>query len=65
MKRIKIIAHRVDERLCGHIRIDQEAERKLLQLARQTGLSKRYLASQIIIQGAELVEIEEGEQDGR
>lgn len=56
VKAIKIKAHRVDSRLIGTVRIDAAAETKLRQLCRESGLSARYLASQIIIQGADFVQ---------
>ena len=45
-----------DERLVGVVKITPEAERIVRQLCRQSGLSARYLVSEIIKQGADLVE---------
>ena len=59
MKKIMIAAHKVDERLCGHVRLMPEAEKRLRELCRETGLSARYMASQIIIQAADEVEVVE------
>lgn len=56
MKTIKIVSHKVEERLAGHVRLDAAAETKLRQLCRESGLSARYVASQIILQGADYVE---------
>lgn len=39
--------------------LDEEAERLVKQLQRETGLSAKYIVSQIIIQGFDLVEIKE------
>ena len=54
-KPIKIMVH-PDERLVGVVKITPEAERIVRQLCRQSGLSARYLVSEIIKQGADLVE---------
>ncbi len=43
----------------GVIRVDAQAEDILRQLSAQTGLTVKYIASQIIIQGAELVSVVE------
>ena len=58
--RITLTVHKPkDERRC--VQISAEANAVLMDLYRATGLPVGYLVSQIIIQGAELVEIvEEG-----
>lgn len=53
---IKITVHEPAERLTGLVKITPEAERVVRQLCRQSGLSARYLVSEIIKQGADLVE---------
>lgn len=58
MNKIKIKVHKADTRLCGHVRLTPEAERILRELQVETGLSARFLASQIIIQAADDVEVE-------
>lgn len=58
MNKIKIKVHKADKRLCGHVRLTPEAERRLRMLQVETGLSGRFLASQIIIQAADDVEVE-------
>lgn len=45
--------------MCGVVRLNEEAERLIRQLQRETGLSAKYIVSQIIIQGFDLVEIKE------
>lgn len=49
-----------DKNLCGVIKISPQAETRLLELAAETGLSIRTIASELILQGAEMVEIVEG-----
>lgn len=39
------------------IRINGAAEKKLNELQRETGLSRSYIASQMIIQGSDMVDI--------
>ena len=53
---IRIKTHDVGERLVGNVKITPEAEQVLRQLCRQSGLSIRYLVSEIVCQGADLVE---------
>ena len=43
------------------VRITPEAGERLLQLQRETGLSARYIVSQIILQSADEVRVEEVE----
>lgn len=59
-KPIHIVAH-PDERLMGGIKITSDSERIVRQLCRQSGLSARYLVSEIIKQGADLVEFIDSE----
>ena len=54
-KTIRIKTHDVGERL-GNVKITPAAERVLRQLSRQSGLSIRYLVSEIVCQSADLVE---------
>ena len=55
-KTIRIKTHDVGERLGGNVKITPAAERVLRQLSRQSGLSIRYLVSEIVCQSADLVE---------
>ena len=62
MPSIKLKVHRcpdVNDSLSGVIKITPEAEAIIKQLRRETGLSGRYILSQIIIQAADFIEIEE------
>ena len=45
--------------MCGVVRLDEEAERLVKQLQRETGLSAKYIVSQIIIQGYDLIEVKQ------
>lgn len=60
----KILLHtyrsKDDAKLAGVIKISPQAETKLLELAAETGLSIRTIASELILQAAEIVEIVEG-----
>ena len=57
---IKIEVHKKEfESVCGVVRLDPKAERVLKELCNATGLSAKYLASQIIVQGADDIEIVE------
>jgi hypothetical protein len=59
---IKLKVHKIpeiNESLCGVVRVTPEAEMIIKQLQRETGLSGRYILSQIIIQAANIIEIEE------
>lgn len=49
-----------DNKLAGVIKLSPQAESKLLELAAETGLSLRTIASELILQAAEIVEIVEG-----
>lgn len=62
-KKIVLTVHRPEPSFCGVVRLDKEAEQLVRQLQRETGMSAKYIVSQIIIQGIDLVEIkEENEQ---
>ena len=59
---IKLRVHKSAEvrgELIGTIRITPEAETIIKQFARETGLSGRSIASQIIVQAASMIEVEE------
>ncbi len=51
---------KADKNLVGVIKVSPQAETRLLELAAETGLSIRTIASELILQGAEMVEIVEG-----
>jgi len=60
--KIVLEVHRIptpSDELCGQVKITEDAEIALRQIARASGLSLRQVASQMIIQGAALVEIRE------
>lgn len=57
--KIILNVYRPEKGVCGVVRLNEEAERRVKQLQRETGLSAKYIVSQIIIQGFDLVEIEE------
>ena len=62
-KKIVLTVHRPDPSFFGVVRLDKEAEQLVKQLQRETVMSAKYIVSQIIIQGIDLVEIkEENEQ---
>lgn len=63
MKKIIIPYHKASESLCGHVRLAPDAERVVRELCRESGLSARHIASQIIIQGAEFVVFEEADKE--
>lgn len=61
-KRIVLKIHKVPkvrDDCVGVVRISPEAEDIVRQLERETGLSARNIVSQIIIQGSEMVSVEE------
>ena len=60
--KIVLIVHRPKPSFCGVVRLDKQAEALVKQLQRETGMSAKYIVSQIIIQGYDLVEIKEEEQ---
>lgn len=53
--KIVLNVYRTEKGVCGVVRLDEEAERPVKQLQRETGLSAKYIVSQIIIQGYDLV----------
>ena len=57
---LKIYKPKKDERRC--IQVSGEANEVLIKLCRATGLPIGHIVSQMIIQGAELVDIVEEEQ---
>ena len=57
--KIILNVYRPEKGVCGVVRLDEEAERLVKQLQRKTGMSAKYIVSQIIIQGFDLVEIKE------
>ena len=52
--KIVLNVYRPEKGMCGVVRLNEEAERLIRQLQRETGLSAKY-----IIQGFDLVEIKE------
>ena len=59
--KIVLNVYRPDRGVCGVVRLDKEAERLVKQLQRETGLSAKYIVSQIIIQGYDLIEVKQNE----
>lgn len=57
--KIVLNVYRPEKGVCGVVRLSEEAERRVKQLQRETGLSAKYIFSQIIIQGFDLIEIKE------
>lgn len=57
--KIVLTVHRPEPSFCGMVRLDKQAEALVKQLQRETGMSAKYIVSQIIIQGFDLVEIKE------
>lgn len=55
--KIVLNVYRPEKGVCGVVRLDEEAERLVKQLQRETGLSAKYIVSQIIIQGYDLIEV--------
>ena len=55
--KIILNVYRPEKGMCGVVRLDEEAERLVRQLQRETGLSAKHIVSQIIIQGYDLVEV--------
>ena len=56
---IILTVHRPKERACDVVRISPEAAQILNELAAQTGLPIKHIASSIIMQGAEFVRVVE------
>lgn len=59
--KIVLNVYRPEKEVCGVVRLDEEAERLVKQLQRETGLSAKYIVSQIIIQGYDLIEVKRSE----
>lgn len=59
--KIVLNVYRPEKGMCGVVRLDEDAERLVKQLQRETGLSAKYIVSQIIIQGYDLVEVKRSE----
>jgi hypothetical protein len=57
--KIVLNVYRPEKSVCGVVRLDEEAERLVKQLQRETGLSAKYIVSQIIIQGYDLIEVKQ------
>ena len=57
--KIVLTVHRPEPSFCGVVRLDKQAESLVKQLQRETGMSAKYIVSQIVIQGYDLVEIKE------
>lgn len=55
--RICLKVHAVSPARGCVIRINGAAEKKLSELQRETGLSRSYIASQMIIQGSDMVDV--------
>ena len=54
--------HRPEPSFCGVVKLDRQAEALVKQLQRETGMTAKYIVSQIIIQGFDLVEIKEDKE---
>ena len=61
-KKIILTVHRPEPSFCEVVRLDPQAEALVKQLQRETGMSAKYIVSQIIIQGYDLVEVKEEEK---
>ena len=59
--KIILNVYRPEKGVCGVVRLDEEAERLVKQLQRETGWSAKYIVSQIIIQGYDLIEVKRSE----
>ena len=60
--KIVLTVHRPEPSFSGVVRLDKQAEALVKQLQRETGMSAKYIVSQIIIQGYDLVEVKEEEK---
>ena len=58
-RKITLTVHHPEKGVCGVVRLNEQAEHLVKQLQRETGMSAKYIVSQIIIQGYDLVEIKE------
>lgn len=56
-KKIILTVHRPEPSFCRVVRLDPQAEALVKRLQRETGMSAKYIVSQIIIQGFDLVEV--------
>ena len=59
--KIILNVYRPEKGVCGVVRLGENAKRLVKQLQRETGLSAKYIVSQIIIQGYDLVEAKRSE----
>ena len=59
--KIILNVYRPEKGVYGVVRLDEDAERLVKQLQRETGLSAKHIVSQIIIQGYDLVEVKRSE----
>lgn len=59
--KIILSVYRPERDVCGVVRLNEEAERIVKQLQRETGMSAKYIVSQIIIQGYDLIEVKRTE----
>ena len=59
--KIILSVYRPERDVCGVVRLNEEAERLVKQLQRETGMSAKYIVSQIIIQGYDLIEVKRTE----
>ena len=62
VKKIILTVHRPEPSFCGVVKLDRQAEALVKQLQRETGMTAKYIVSQIIIQGFDLVEIKEDKE---
>lgn len=60
--RIVLKAHKSKGTVGNVVKIRKEAQKVLSTVMRETGLSAKYIVSQIIIQGFDLVEIREDKE---
>ena len=58
-KKIILTVHRPEPFFCGVVKLDREAETLVKQLQRETGMTAKYIVSQIVIQGYDFLEIKE------
>lgn len=59
MSKIVLNVYHPEKGTCGVVRLSEQAEKLVKRIQRETGLSAKYIVSQIIIQGYDLVEIKE------
>lgn len=58
-KKIILTVHRPEPSFCGVVKLDREAETLVKQLQRETGMTAKYIVSQIVIQRYDFLEIKE------